>query len=38
LSKYNSPYIVPVLVLALVFSVVPQIGTAIQLQSNPVAA
>ena len=38
MSKYNSPYIVPVLVLALVFSVVPQIGTAIQLQSNPVAA
>ena len=38
MSKLNSPYIVPVLVLALVFSAVPQIGTTIQLHSNPVAA
>ena len=38
MSKVNSTYIVPVLVLALLFSAIPQIGSTIQIWSNPVAS
>ena len=38
MSKMNTTYVVPVLVLALLFSAVPQIGSSLQLWANPVAS
>ena len=38
MSKFNSTYLVPVLALALFVSALPQLGAAVQLNTNPVAS